>query len=85
MTYSNGKRDIVTQLQSRHERMGFVGDGLNDLVVKDLVTRFVGFGGAYFRQNIADSCDYYIRALTMAPLLALMLTGQEREKIECGG
>jgi phosphoserine phosphatase len=81
MTYSYGKRDIVTEIKARHPRIGFVGDGLNDLAAYDSVSRFVGFGGAYFRQNIADACHYYIRALTLAPLAALLLTPAEVEHL----
>lgn len=81
MVYSDGKRTIVNELKTRHARIAYIGDGLNDLPVYDLVTRFVGFGGAYFRQNIADVCKYYILALTMSPLAPLLLTANECEKL----
>ena len=73
----DGKRTVVTQLKEKHEHIMHVGDGLNDYVAHDMVTRFVGFGGAYYRENLAASCDYYIRCLSMSPLLPLALTSQE--------
>lgn len=74
---NNGKCEIVNLLKQRHEGIIHIGDGLNDIVTYDLVTRFIGFGGAYYRENIAARCEYYVRAPTFAPLLPLMLTQEE--------
>ena len=74
----NGKRLFITDLKTKHPRLGFIGDGLNDLAASDLVTRFVGFGGTYYRENIATQCEFYIKVLAMAPLLPLVLTEEER-------
>jgi hypothetical protein len=41
------------------------------------VTRFIGYGGAFFRENIAQACQYYIVASSMAPLIPLCLTAEE--------
>jgi phosphoserine phosphatase len=78
---SAGKRDIITELKKRHPRIVHVGDGLNDYVVYDLVTRFIGFGGVFYRENIAQGCEYYIKATSMAPLLPLTLTNDECEAL----
>lgn len=78
LCHSLGKRQVIERLKQLHNHILFVGDGLNDLAVKDLVTRFVGFGGCYYRENIARQCDYYIRTLSMAPLLPLALTQNEQ-------
>jgi phosphoserine phosphatase len=67
--------------QNNHHSILYVGDGLNDLAVKDLVTRFVGYGGAYYRQNIAEQCDYYIDTLSLSPLLPLALTLDEAKTL----
>lgn len=81
LTRANGKQEIVAKLKNQHADMAYIGDGLNDLPVLDLVTRFIGFGGAYFRQNIADLCHFYIRSLTLSPLLPLLLTPAEADKL----
>ena len=77
LVYANGKRAIVQQLKQKHTQIAFVGDGSNDLVVADLVTRFIGYGGAYYREHIKQSCSYYIAEPSMAPLLSFCLTRAE--------
>ncbi len=72
-----GKRLIVLQLKAKHEHLGYIGDGLNDCETADLVMRFIGYGGAFYRENIAALCDYYIKSLSLAPLLPLVLTEGE--------
>lgn len=53
LVYSDGKKIIAKDLQHKHKNLVHVGDGLNDLVTKDIVTRFIGFGGVVHRENIA--------------------------------
>lgn len=77
LTNAKGKREIIEKLN--HKNTLFVGDGLNDLAAADLVTRFVGYGGEFYRQNIADFCDFYISTPSMSSLLPLALTQQECE------
>jgi len=77
LIHNQGKRIIVEQLKKRHSRLLYLGDGLNDLAVRDLVTRFVGYGGSYYRQNIADQCEFYIKTPSLLPLLPLVLTAEE--------
>jgi phosphoserine phosphatase len=84
LIYSDGKRAIVQQLSQRHPRMVYVGDGLNDYAVYDLVTRFVGYGGAFYRESIEQRCQYYLKAPSMAPLLPLCLTSEEMNRLEVG-
>jgi hypothetical protein len=50
-----------------------IGDGGSDLEVAGDVDLFVGFGGAEFRQRVADEAPIYIHALKMAPILPLAL------------
>lgn len=80
-TRSSGKRDVVTQIKTLHPRVALIGDGLNDYAAHDIVTRFIGYGGAYYRQNIADLCEFYITTQSMTSLLPLVLTQDEIEGI----
>jgi phosphoserine phosphatase len=73
----NGKRVIVNQIQQKHDHMAYVGDGLNDLEVRDLVTRFIGYGGIFFRENIQSACEFYVKSPSMAAILPLVLTQEE--------
>ena len=74
---NNGKRLIVNDLKSQHENIIHIGDGLNDYVTHDLVTRFIGYGGIFYRENLATLCEYYINTASLAALLPLALTDQE--------
>jgi phosphoserine phosphatase len=73
----DGKRVIATQLLQSHSSVLHIGDGLNDYVTHDVVTRFIGYGGIFYRENLAARCDYYIRTPSLAPLLPLIFTPEE--------
>lgn len=77
LVHNDGKAVIITQLKKHHQNMMYVGDGLNDLSVRDQVTRFIGYGGSFYRKNIAEKCEFYITISSMAPLLPLVLTQDE--------
>ncbi|HSW68912.1 MAG TPA: HAD-IB family phosphatase [Gammaproteobacteria bacterium] len=81
LTKNEGKKVIVTEILKKHSRIGYVGDGLNDVVVYDLVTRFIGYGGIYYRSNIAALCEYYIETPSMSAILPLFLTQMEYENL----
>lgn len=81
LAYRDGKHDIVSELKKQHPRIVLIGDGLNDYAAYDVVTRFIGYGGAYYRQNIADLCQFYITTLSMAPVIPLAITQNEVSKL----
>lgn len=81
LVFENGKRIIAQQLQQRHTHLVHIGDGLSDLETYDLVTRFIGYGGAFNRPKVAQACDFYITTPTMAPLLPLCLTEKEARQL----
>ncbi|SRR5579883_1082769 len=74
-----GKKNIVTDLGNLHKNMVFVGDGMNDVAVYDLVSLFIGYGGNFYRETIAERSDFYITS--MEDLFTLVLTEQEREQL----
>jgi phosphoserine phosphatase len=75
---ADGKKEVVQQIKKMHSELIYVGDGLSDLVVKDLVTRFIGYGGAFYRENIERACQWYIKELSMLSLLKWSLTEEEQ-------
>jgi phosphoserine phosphatase len=79
---NNGKRIIVSGLKAKHEEIIHIGDGLNDYVTHDIVTRFIGYGGVYYRENIENLCEYYIKTQSLASLLPLVLTPHESLKLK---
>lgn len=79
-SHKGGKCEVIKKIQQKFPRIMHVGDGMNDVEVKDHVTRFVGYGGAYFRQGIMDLCEFYIKCESMLPLLHFGLTKEEMAK-----
>ncbi len=81
LTDTHGKRKIIQQIQQQHKRILHVGDGMNDFESHDVVDRFVGYGGAYYRESIANLCQFYIKSASMLPLIPLSITQLEYEKL----
>lgn len=79
---NDGKQIIVNQLKKKHHTLAYIGDGLNDYSVYDLVRRFIGYGGAYYRENIAACCQFYITTLSLTPVVPLLLTQNEYQELE---
>lgn len=78
---TRGKEELVQQLKSRYPALMHVGDGMNDVGVKQYVKRFVGYGGVFFRESILQYSDFYIRSASLSPLLVLALTEKEVETL----
>lgn len=81
LTTHLGKRMIINTLKAQHRHIIHVGDGLNDYIAHDVVQRFIGYGGIYYRETLAALCQYYIQSASLAPLLPLTLTKDEHEKL----
>ena len=77
MTYRDGKREIARELMREYQTVAHIGDGLNDFIVHDLVTRFIGYGGVYYRKQIEAECDFYISQKSLAGCLPLLLNQTE--------
>lgn len=74
---NDGKKIIVEQLKLKHPQIVHIGDGLNDVVTRDIVSRFIGYGGVMYRKNIAEICEFYINTLSFTAILPLILTQME--------
>jgi phosphoserine phosphatase len=77
----DGKRVILQQLSHTYPHMGYIGDSVDDYAAHDCVSRFVGYGGMFYRENLARQCEFYIRKPSMISLLALLLTQQEANQL----
>ena len=74
LTGTRGKNQVISRIRAEFPgRVMMVGDGGSDLEVASEVDLFIGFGGAEFRQRVADESPIYIHALTLAPILPLAL------------
>lgn len=85
MTRQRGKREVVEKLKQQHPCILHIGDGMNDVEAATVVERFIGYGGAYFRKNIAALCDFYITSQSITPLLPLTLTMEEANNLNAAG
>jgi phosphoserine phosphatase len=74
LTGTRGKNQVVSRIRANHPgRVLMIGDGGSDLEAASDVDLFVGFGGAEFRQRVADESPVYIHTLKLAPILPLAL------------
>ena len=74
LTGTRGKNQVISRIRAEFPgRVMMVGDGGSDLEVASEVDLFIGFGGAEFRQRVADESPIYIHALKLAPVLPLAL------------
>ncbi len=77
MTQPAGKTVVVEQIKRCFPRVVHVGDGMNDFNAAHAAARFIGYGGAFYRENLAKACQFYINAKSTAAILPLSLTSQE--------
>ena len=77
MINRHGKREVVQQIKNKHSNIIHIGDGNNEIMTLDLVTRFIGYGGTTYQKTIAELCHFYITTTSFAPLLPLALTHEE--------
>jgi phosphoserine phosphatase len=74
LTGTHGKNRIVAQIRALHHgRAMLVGDGRSDLEASEEVDLFVGFGGAVYRQRVAQESPVYISSPSLSPILPLAL------------
>lgn len=70
---STGKAAVVAAI-AEGKRTMMVGDGMTDLVTKDVVRLFVGYGGVENRPAVKDGADVFIESAGLAGLLPLALS-----------
>jgi phosphoserine phosphatase len=78
---SSGKVDILKAIKQQHQTVLHIGDGLNDTPAVDTVTRFIGYGGHCFRDNIAQLSPFYLTCESLCALLPLALTQAEADSL----
>jgi phosphoserine phosphatase len=80
LVHQDGKRVVLKNIKKNNpNEMIYIGDGLNDYAVYHMVKRFVGYGGMFYHEKLAEKCQYYIQSKSMAALLPLALTLDEVE------
>jgi phosphoserine phosphatase len=79
LTDKHGKAKILAEIKKRFQRVAHIGDGMNDFEAGESSTRFIGYGGVYYREKLARQCDYYIQSASLLPMLPLTLCEDELE------
>ncbi len=77
----DGKRRIIKDLMKFYPRIIHIGDGLNDIESRDIVTRFIGYGGICYRENVAKLCDFYATHPSLLAIAPLCVTREEVSKL----
>jgi len=80
LSESTGKAAVVKAL-AEGKRTMMIGDGSTDLVTKDVVRRFVGFGGVESRPAVKSGADVFIESPGLAGLLPLALSPYGASKL----
>jgi phosphoserine phosphatase len=78
---SSGKSAVVSKLAADSKRTMMVGDGSTDLVTKDVVRLFVGFGGAERRAAVAEEAAVFVEGPGLAGLLPIVLSSHGASKL----
>lgn len=74
LSESSGKSAVVSKLAADGKRTMVVGDGSTDLVAKDVVRLFVGFGGAERRAAVVNEAAVFLEGPGLAGLLPIALS-----------
>jgi phosphoserine phosphatase len=76
-----GKAELARRLVAGARPAVMVGDGITDLEAKPEVDLFVGYGGVEDREAVRRGSPVFIRCESLAPVLAVCLTADEKRTI----
>jgi phosphoserine phosphatase len=77
-----GKAEVVRRLVSEGGRPAvMIGDGVTDLEAKGEVDLFIGYGGVEEREIVRRGSPVFIRCESLAPILAICLTDDEKRMV----
>lgn len=80
---SDGKAKIIGQLiQDKGGASLLIGDGISDLMARNAVDLFVGYGGVVTREKVMQSAPIYMRTISLLPLLAIALGDRKFYKLK---
>ena len=81
LVLNEGKKQVVQSLAQSHRKIGFVGDGCNDVACAEVVDFFIGYGFLSKRTQVQEASDVYLTCKSMAPILPLILTHDEKKQL----
>lgn len=77
---SGGKAEVIRGWRLPRPSL-MVGDGVTDLEARDAVDGFCAFAGVVERAAVTAAADHVIRTPSLAPVLTLAASPQERERL----
>jgi phosphoserine phosphatase len=77
---SGGKTEVIRGWNLPRPSL-LVGDGATDLEARPAVDAFAAYMGVAFRPAVAAGADFVLRGESLAPVLALAATADERERL----
>lgn len=82
LSESDGKAKIIQQLIGGKTGASLlVGDGVSDLMARNAVDLFVGFGGVVTRERVLHDAPIFIQSKSLFQLLAIALGSQQFYKL----
>lgn len=76
-----GKPELAKRLVAGARPAVMIGDGITDLEAKPEVDLFIGYGGVEDREAVRRGSPVFLRCESLAPVLAICLTGDERRAL----
>jgi phosphoserine phosphatase len=77
---SGGKTEVIRGWDLPRPAL-LVGDGATDLEARPAVDAFAAYMGVAFRPAVAAGADFVLRGRSLAPVLALAATAEDRERL----
>ena len=78
---SGGKAQVLSAWNLPHPVL-LVGDGATDLEARPAVDAFAAYMGVAWRPAVAEGADYVLRDESLAPVLALACSDEERARLK---
>jgi phosphoserine phosphatase len=75
----NGGKARIIKKYFDSKRAVFIGDAFTDLETKSQAELFIGYGGVVERKVVRESAEIYLFCESMAPLLEIILSEDEKE------
>lgn len=72
LTRSTGKKELISQMNINLNQTAMVGDGANDLAVRDIVKLFIGFRGAKKNDFMEKNAKILVNDDNLLPVLTLI-------------
>ena len=78
---NDGKKRVIQKIVGENKKSVFIGDSMTDLEVRDVVSRFIGYGGVIKRNSVFKKVDVYVESESMVGLLPYIIGESDCQKL----